>query len=1020
MTKRFLRIYQVSFCIILIPVFQSLPARDFTVKTLTTKDGLSHNNVRSIVRDSTGFLWIGTWDGLCRYDGHEFKNYYHVPNDTSSLPYFSILKLIVDRNNDLWIYSEMGLLCRYQRNSDNFSIVRKIAGTEINYVNSIETDNEGNPIIWTRDAIIRWNRKSGSIIRYSLVDKTGKQPQVLNSYSRSTIYFHEDELWLIGPSSGLRFLKSSENIYKLDKEYSLINPSRNKLYFDYHPWFRMYISAKGQKWIFSCQGLFKFDEKTDSFQEQENVVPAGEFIGNQPFFWGTFYDGIFLYNPVKHELEHIPLSSNEYPLAIFPDGANSLWFSSLTSTGVPMGLKSLVFTPHFFKNYLLSSSDSTEPAVYSVVLDNKKNIWAGVRGFDYIVEISPGDVKKQICKLNPYLYNLTTHIRTMNPVPEGIWIGYYFKMLQFFDYRTNKFINYFPDPVHFRTILPYKDKVYIGSKDILLFDPSSGKTVTVWSSGVVEDIFKMYADTGATIWCAMSKGKIARFNIKTGEGKIITIPPGQSNTEDIIRDHNGDLWLAFLGDGVCRYNDVDGSVKFYTTQNGLSNNTTYNLLEDQSGNIWVSTNNGISLINTRSDQIRTFGLSDGLKIHEFNSGAKFRSSDGEFFFGGMGGFVKFYPDSLTTENITGSKQKIILTNLEVSGIKRLLQKPLNETDTIVLHPGENNFHLTFSTTDFINAEKSRFRYKLSGVNYDWIFTGASNRNINYSNLMPGLHPLLLESNDANGNWIISKQLIIKVLPYYFQTKAFKITAPILAVLLITFLVFIYIKHIRNKEKQKQDALRLQTLQGQMNPHFIFNSLNSINYFISKNDRLSANRYIADFSKLIRSILYNMNNSYITLENEIDSLTAYLKIEYLRFSDRFEYEIITDPGIEPFKYNVSPGLIQPFVENAIWHGVRVLEGRKGKITVRFESRPNEGIVCIIEDDGIGRKRSEEMKSAYSEKKSHGISIAVERLKIINNLMHSDFNLKISDRFPELEETGTKVEIDLPVKKNDNWN
>jgi LytS/YehU family sensor histidine kinase len=201
----------------------------------------------------------------------------------------------------------------------------------------------------------------------------------------------------------------------------------------------------------------------------------------------------------------------------------------------------------------------------------------------------------------------------------------------------------------------------------------------------------------------------------------------------------------------------------------------------------------------------------------------------------------------------------------------------------------------------------------------------------------------------------------------------------------------------------------------MNPHFIFNSLNSINYFISKNDALSANRYIADFSKLIRSIIYNFNSDFINLEKEIESLDEYLKIEHLRFGDKFNYKVIIEPDVETAKYKVSPGLVQPFIENAIWHGMRGLSNRKGNVMVRYAS-DNEKLTCIIEDDGIGRKNAEAFKSTIDKKESRGILLVTERLKIINNLQKSDFRVIISDLYPDKNETGTKVIIDIPFNKN----
>jgi two-component system, LytTR family, sensor kinase len=199
----------------------------------------------------------------------------------------------------------------------------------------------------------------------------------------------------------------------------------------------------------------------------------------------------------------------------------------------------------------------------------------------------------------------------------------------------------------------------------------------------------------------------------------------------------------------------------------------------------------------------------------------------------------------------------------------------------------------------------------------------------------------------------------------------------------------------------------------MNPHFIFNSLNSINYFIAKSDRISANRYIASFSKLIRAFLNNMAQEYIPLNEEIATLSEYLALEYLRFGDKFTYKI--DTGKVEFidQWEVFPGMAQPFIENAIWHGVRSLQ-HKGFISVSFIHTAGEGLYCLIEDDGIGRKQSEALKSKINSRKSRGISLIRERLQIINHLQGSSYNLIIDDLYPEKENCGTLVRIDIPYK------
>jgi LytS/YehU family sensor histidine kinase len=200
----------------------------------------------------------------------------------------------------------------------------------------------------------------------------------------------------------------------------------------------------------------------------------------------------------------------------------------------------------------------------------------------------------------------------------------------------------------------------------------------------------------------------------------------------------------------------------------------------------------------------------------------------------------------------------------------------------------------------------------------------------------------------------------------------------------------------------------------MNPHFIFNSLNSINYFISQNDRLSANRYIADFSRLIRSILGNLSQEYIPLNKELESLNDYLQLEHLRFSDKFDYEISVDESVITEDVLVFPGMVQPFIENAIWHGVRGLEDRKGFVKIKLLQSKPDCIIAVIEDDGIGRKLAEKHKSNLPGKTSRGIGIVLERLKIINHLRQTNFQVTIEDLYSDREEAGTRVTVDIPVK------
>jgi LytS/YehU family sensor histidine kinase len=151
-----------------------------------------------------------------------------------------------------------------------------------------------------------------------------------------------------------------------------------------------------------------------------------------------------------------------------------------------------------------------------------------------------------------------------------------------------------------------------------------------------------------------------------------------------------------------------------------------------------------------------------------------------------------------------------------------------------------------------------------------------------------------------------------------------------------------------------------------------------------------------------------------LSKELESLNDYMQLEHLRFSDKFDYEILVDEAANTADVMVFPGMVQPFIENAIWHGVRGLEERKGFVKIRFMQNEPDCIIAVVEDDGIGRKLAESRKSKLPGKTSRGIGIVLERLKIINHLRQTNFQVTIEDLYSEREETGTRVTVDIPVK------
>lgn len=211
-------------------------------------------------------------------------------------------------------------------------------------------------------------------------------------------------------------------------------------------------------------------------------------------------------------------------------------------------------------------------------------------------------------------------------------------------------------------------------------------------------------------------------------------------------------------------------------------------------------------------------------------------------------------------------------------------------------------------------------------------------------------------------------------------------------------------------KKKNKEIALQSLRREMNPHFIFNSLNSVNQFISQNKELEANKYLTSYSNLMRNMMENSNKDFVSLTNEINQLKKYLDLEHLRFQDQFDYEILVDEELDSDAIFIPNMIIQPHLENAIWHGLRYLE-HKGHLLLQFKNENNK-IVILVDDDGIGLTRSKELKTVNQKvHESRGLTNTKERISLLNELYKHNITLEISEK--KEPQSGTIVRIELPI-------
>ncbi|MDG5492879.1 histidine kinase [Psychroserpens sp. SPM9] len=239
-----------------------------------------------------------------------------------------------------------------------------------------------------------------------------------------------------------------------------------------------------------------------------------------------------------------------------------------------------------------------------------------------------------------------------------------------------------------------------------------------------------------------------------------------------------------------------------------------------------------------------------------------------------------------------------------------------------------------------------------------------------------------------------------------QLVIYMLITGLILLLITAFFMFKYIK----QQRLANNLLALKSLRSQMNPHFIFNALNSVNSFIASNDERTANKYLSDFSHLMRAVLENSEEDFIPLQKEIELLDLYTKLEHFRFQDKFDYSITVDEDVMVSEYQIPPMLLQPYIENAVWHGLRY-KTEKGHLFITISKKSDTEITITVADDGIGRQRSKDLKTANQQKqKSKGMGNIKKRVAILNDMYKDKVDVYIDD-YQEAEDTGTKVVVTL---------
>jgi len=540
--------------------------------------------------------------------------------------------------------------------------------------------------------------------------------------------------------------------------------------------------------------------------------------------------------------------------------------------------------------------------------------------------------------------------------------------------------------IHIRDLLHYNTSII---KEIIIF-PNLAQKIR---------INKIIIDKKGIIWIGTTAGlcKINRekqFYFK--DNQVLN-----ANINDVEINTNGTVWVA-SDLGVARL--VNDNWENITKYRNIKLNANTSIAFDNNDNTWIGNSKGLFKI--KNDSVSYYTDLLGLKSYEINT-VFYDSLKNDLWVGTVDGLSKINLDIF-------NKIKTIVPDVYIEEVE-------TSDSTYSVSPGINlpdfdqrKITIKFSAINFRNPDNLIFEYKNGNNNSDWEITDQTE--IQFASLYPGNNTIYIRARNLNGAWSKPTQVSLYIKTPFLKSYLFYALVMIALFIPALFITRKIIEKRQERVLEKRDIekriieLKQQAMSAMMNPHFIFNSLNSIQNFINNHGKKEANLYLASFSRLIRLNLDLAQNSYVNLEDELERLTLYLNLEKIRFGEGFSYSITIDESVNASEILIPNMVIQPFVENGIWHGI-LPNNKSGQLTVSISFNSENDLIIEIADDGIGYFVS--LKNKKSDHVPRGISIIKERLNLLNTAKNSTDLVQIDSSIDQNSNSkGTRVKIILP--------
>jgi ligand-binding sensor domain-containing protein len=773
-------------------------------ETYNTDQGISDNTIFAINQDRYGYIWIGTSDGLNRFDGKFFQVFKMSRPVPGALQNNTISVLFSDSRGVLWIGTRGGGLYRYNSENENFTFVD--LSLKLNVIRTMMEDHSGKIWIGTNEGLIRFNTEDNT--RYLFSNNPKDPNSISDNYINSIAEDSAGILWIGTSTQGLvkmdpvhrQFTNFNKtNSLLPDNEINAVSLLGNDLWLgtEEHGLIRFII--RENRFI---QVPYLIEEFKSGALAQKRVKTIQK-ADNMHLWIGTLGGGLSLFNihtqvftHYRHlETDYNTLSKNSV-MSVFKDRQNNLWVGTIGG--------GLNFSDNSRKKIEIIRANALNPnslsksSVLSILPDGQ-DIWIGTdEGGINVMNRKTG--KFTVFMHDPNKPASPGHhvVSALRRDHKGnIWVGYMDNGIDRWNPADRTFIHYRHKPADSNSLSNnsvfsiYEDReglLWIGTNGggLNQFNPEKNRIVNFMkeetdsnslSNNYVTDILQ---DGNGTIWVGTYEG-LNRFI--DGNRTFIRYlhDPAKPNSISsneitcIVETNSRDLWIGTYG-GLNRFNPETGNFKVYTTRNGLPSNVICGITEDNHGNLWISTYYGIAVLNPKKETIKLYDKSDGLQGNQFNPRAFAKMASGEIIFGGINGLNIFYPDSihdnpyLPAIYLTGLK---ILNKPVLIGDKSPLQKSLLETSSVILNYRQNALTFEFAALNFSSSAKCRYKYFLKGFDKTWI-DNEERRSASYTNLPPGDYVFSVQASNNDGIWNTEgTSLKILIKPPFWQTLWFR-------------------------------------------------------------------------------------------------------------------------------------------------------------------------------------------------------------------------------------------------------